>query len=321
MRLRRYAGALEASQQLLHVAPHDEVAQANAALCLRLLGRGAEAAELARQITDEHPAYEGGWYELALALDDCAAHDDALVAAERLLAIDPADRDVAEVRARALIHLERWDDAEGALERLLGRTVASDGDRARWWRLRVLLELERERYADALEAAQAASQIGGDFWQNAALRAVAAVGALGFGAGLEVLRSSLDSPRAEGEAAEAATRMLAIEAKLRGPQALGRAVEELMPVLEEHGQQDAMADVLAELLRQLLTDPELEAAPWSGALSRIAAAVAEIPQCRTPLEMLSAGIRFRKSGDRVVLLELPLEQRAIVEEALGLDTP
>ena len=57
-------------------------------------------------------------------------------------------------------------------------------------------------------------------------------------------------------------------------------------------------------------------ADWEPALERLSASLADLPDCRIPLEMLQAAVRHTKTGDEKQLLSLPLEQRQLLEDIL-----
>ncbi len=55
---------------------------------------------------------------------------------------------------------------------------------------------------------------------------------------------------------------------------------------------------------------------WEAALETLTASLADLPDCRIPLEMLQAAVRYSKTGDGKHLLSLPLEQRQLLEDIL-----
>ena len=48
----------------------------------------------------------------------------------------------------------------------------------------------------------------------------------------------------------------------------------------------------------------------------IVASLANLPDCRIPVEMLQVAVRYTKTGDERHLLSLPLEQRQLLESVL-----
>jgi hypothetical protein len=80
-----------------------------------------------------------------------------------------------------------------------------------------------------------------------------------------------------------------------------------------------LADVFTGFVSKALGLPDAGSAQWAEAMPMFGSAVVDSGDCRLPLEMLSTGTRYRREGDETILLTLPLEQRALLREALGLD--
>ena len=57
-------------------------------------------------------------------------------------------------------------------------------------------------------------------------------------------------------------------------------------------------------------------AVWERALDSLSASLANLPDCRIPVEMLQVAVRYTKTGDKRHLLSLPLEQRRLLEGVL-----
>ena len=57
-------------------------------------------------------------------------------------------------------------------------------------------------------------------------------------------------------------------------------------------------------------------ADWERALERLSSSLANLPDCRIPVEMLQVAVRYTKTGDERHLLSLPLEQRQLLEDVL-----
>jgi hypothetical protein len=90
-------------------------------------------------------------------------------------------------------------------------------------------------------------------------------------------------------------------------------------MLARHGQEAVLADVFTGFVSEALGRPDAGSAQWADALPVFESAVSNSADCRLPLEMMSTGTRYRREGDETVLLTLPLEQRMLLRDALGLD--
>ena len=57
-------------------------------------------------------------------------------------------------------------------------------------------------------------------------------------------------------------------------------------------------------------------ADWETAFEGLSSSLADLPDCRIPVEMLQAAVRYTRTGDERHLLRLPLEQRQLLEDVL-----
>ena len=57
-------------------------------------------------------------------------------------------------------------------------------------------------------------------------------------------------------------------------------------------------------------------ADWETAFEGIASSLADLPDCRIPVEMLRAAVRYAETSDKRHLLRLPLEPRQLLEDVL-----
>ena len=55
---------------------------------------------------------------------------------------------------------------------------------------------------------------------------------------------------------------------------------------------------------------------WDESLYGLATSLADLSDCRIPVEMLDAAVRYTKTADKKHLLKLPLEQRQLLEDIL-----
>jgi tetratricopeptide (TPR) repeat protein len=285
-RMRRLDEALASLMRLIELQPDDLGHRAHQAMILRHLGRTDEAAAEARDLMQTHADYKDGWIELCLALDAAGDKSAALDAIERAIALDPRDSFARHLQCELFVSLQRWTD-----------TLA------------------------AVEAARTACGSSFDSWNLMASETAATVATRGAGAAMEVLAKALAATEKPDTSlvVETAEGILSTELQLRGPVATARALGELRATLARHRQQGVLADVFTGFVSKALGRPDVGSAQWAEALPMFASAVDGSADCRLPLEMLSVGTRYRREGDETILLTLPLEQRALLREALGLD--
>ena len=286
IRLRRLEEAAATAAQLAEIDPDCECVIEDQLNVLRALERFGEVAATARRAVATHPEWIIPWINLAIAMKATGALSSASDAIERAVALDPRNLFARHVQCEVLVSLQRWDD-----------TLA------------------------AVEAARTACGSSFDPWNLMASETAATVGTLGSGAAVEVLSKALVATEKPDAAhlAYAAQSILSTELLLRGPGAAARVFGELRATFARHGQEAVLADVFTGFVSEALGRPDAGSAQWAEAMPMFEAAVVDSADCRLPLEMLSTGTRYRREGDETVLLTLPLEQRALLRDALGLD--
>jgi hypothetical protein len=241
---------------------------------------------MARRVTAVHPDWSPAWTDLAIGLNGTGATASASDVIDRAVSLDPNDSFARRVQCEVLVSLERWKDALAAVE-----------------------------------SARAACGSSFKLWSFLASETAASVAILGAGAAMEVLSKALAGTIDPETASviEAAQGILSTELQVRGPVATARALGELRAMLARHHKKVLLADVFTAFVSAALGRHDAGSGQWAEALPMFESAVADLADCRVPMEMLSAGTRYRREGDETILLSLPLEQRTLLREALGLD--
>ena len=106
-------------RQALFDAPHNELAHAMLALCLRQLDRPAEGAAEARAAIGLNPELALGHYALALNLLDQKQRPAALTACREAVRLDPHDADFHAAEAAIELTSEHFREALAAADRAL----------------------------------------------------------------------------------------------------------------------------------------------------------------------------------------------------------
>jgi len=205
---------------------------------------------------------------------------------------------------------------------LISQREPSDAVSSPLWKQRAKALLAMSRYKEAHGVVERARRSHPEDVEAMLLEVEILTGSAGFGAAMSALDSALAGPVAsveEDDLSEMVSSVLSIENQLRGAVAMARQVPQLRAVLGRHQRDGLMPAVMSELLDRWLERHELEDAEWMKALSILKSAFADRPDCRIALEMLSVAVRYQQSRDKSVLLELPLEQRTLLLEKMGVD--
>ena len=88
-------------------------------------------------------------------------------------------------------------------------------------------------------------------------------------------------------------------------------------MLKERLDRDVAGKILIDFLKANINSGFAGALPyWEEALESLTSSLADLPDCRIPIEMLRAAVTYTKTGDEKQLLSLPLEQRQLLEDIL-----
>lgn len=274
-----YDEALAALDEAVAVAPESAVAWNTRGTALFGLGRYDEALSSFERALDLDPSVAPFPSVHGFLLNVADRYEDALAALDRAIEADSKDAFAWHQRGNALFVLDRHDDAVASYDRAL--------------------ELEPE---DALATYNRAS-------------ALAALGRWDVGlAGLDdaMRRASTGEKEQIGNVAAILSILLASPLGI----AWGERAAALAGIHERHGALAALGEGLVRTIEDLASPLVSDAAAraWLDAWRAAGGAHEEL---ELPVRLLDAAVRYRETGDRRVLLELPAEQRSIVAPMLG----
>lgn len=101
-----------------------------------------------------------------------------------------------------------------------------------------------------------------------------------------------------------------------GPSVLAEYVRIIRKELAPHIQQKVLERTLMSLLRNCLDSFQNSAQIWQDSLPSLENSVKNLKECETPLRMLRIVIRRAKDGNDNPLLDLPLEERQLLESII-----
>ena len=116
---------------------------------------------------------------------------------------------------------------------------------------------------------------------------------------------------------EATAGVLTTSVRAFGPRYLPQGLAKLRDLLADLLDKGVIGRMLTDFLSANVGDGFAgSSADWERALEGLAASLADLPDCRIPVEMLQAAVRYTRTGDERHLLRLPLEQRQLLEDVL-----
>ena len=341
--------ALELADMALDINADDQQARHLRGLVLFDMAEYRRASEELRQVASHQPNSVSVHCRLSDSLLLSGEWEEAIDVAEHLIEIDPAHSHAHFVRGEALIELDRPGDAIAAFDELLpmsdcrsllfaAASVREIGDYAsagryldrvaelqlddrELWIERTRLHIDEGEFHSAAEsAARIEALLGGPLLGRLlAAQAAAATEPLPvaldkIGADLE--REDFDSD--EERHLEATVGILTVSVRNFGPRYLPEGLAKLQGLLTDLLDEGVIGRILTDFLKANIDDGIAgSSVDWETALASLVSSLADLPDCRIPLEMLQAAVRYIKTGDEKHLLTLPLEQRQLLEDILS----
>ncbi len=244
----------------------------------------------------------------------------ALAQVDRAIALAPDELEYQIFRAHTLSSQARPLDALTALDNAKARFVSSKLDNnAEYTIQRVNCLFALSRYADAIIECKPLKRLQPQI--HAAFMGISLAGAHRFDEGLKWLTEVTSEHAPNDWLTNVSSTMMLVELAQRGPTSMTAHMGELRSNLSALGQETIMSLLIGEIARWAMVRTRLENREWLVALPLLRSALADLPECALPLAMLSVGIRHVQNNDRNALLELPLEQRTLLLEAIDPPPP
>ena len=309
------------------------------------------AVEDFRHVVSRHPESAWSHCQLANSLLQSGEWEEAIDVSMRLIEIDPLHGHAHYVRGAALFELGRPADAAAAFDELLAtgdghslllaasrmrevgdpvvavryldRVAALEPDNQQLWTERVRLHIDQRDFAAAAESAAKIEALSGKSLLGCLFMAQVRAATEPLTTALEVLGDAVEPEEFESEEDEhvaAAAGILTSSLRSFGPQHLAEGLAKLRDLMAGQLEGGVIGRVLANFLKENVADGF--AGPldeWDQALDGIAANLADLSDCRIPVEMLRSAVTYTKTGDVKRLLSLPLEQRQLLEGLLPSD--
>ena len=340
--------ALELADKALDLDADDHDARHLRGLILFKMKDYHRASEELRQSASRHPDSVPTHCRLADSLLLSGEWEEAVDVAERLIEIDPAHHHAHYVRGDALIELGRPADAITAFDELLPtsgchslllaascvrelgdyasarryleRVAELQPDNRELWIERTRLHVNERDFDAAIDSAAKLEALPGGSLLGRLLAAQAVAATESLPAALDTLGAILEHEDFESDEerhVEAIVGTLTVSLRNFGPGYLPQGLAKLRGLLTDRLEGGVVGRILTDFLKANVDDGFTGSlADWEPALEGLSASLADLPDCRIPVEMLQAAVRYAKTGDERSLLSLPLEQRQLLEGVL-----
>jgi Tfp pilus assembly protein PilF len=279
---------------------------------LRTLRRNEEALDSYDRALQIDPRREPAWATRGAVLESLGRYEDALRSYDRALEIDPRDASVWSSRGAALGELGRYHEGISALREALEleRTAPRALRLAQLAYVAGATDSAREEAAWVIDNAD-------DAQVDASARFLATW--LEIQSDLASSKRLLDetAQRAVADDARPELRPLAARAAVDGSwEALADRLSDWLNAFDHHGGVANLAAAVVDSIARLRA-PALRGAPAERWLETWQTVAWDEDEMAPALRMLDSAVRYLESGDRRALLELPQEERLIVEPLVG----
>ena len=340
--------ALELVDEALDINADDQQAHHLRGFVLFKMKDYRRASEELRLLARDQPNSISTHSLLADSLLLSGEWEEAVGVAEHLIEIDPDHSHAHVVRGVALIELGRPADAIAAFDallpasdchslllaascvrgigdyasarRYLERVAELQPDYRELWIERTYLHIDERAFDAAAESAARLEALPGGSLLGRLLAAQAAAATEPLPVALDVLGGVIqpqDFASDEERHLEATAGVLTASVRTFGPRYLPQGLAKLRELLTDRLKGGVIGRTLTDFLKANIDDGFAGSlADWERAWEDLAASLADLPDCRIPLEMLQVAVRYTKTGDGRHLLSLPLERRQLLEDVL-----
>jgi tetratricopeptide (TPR) repeat protein len=259
------------------------------------------------------PANVQAWFHRGWMLNNLRRYDAAVASFDEVIKRTPNDADVWFHRGWTLNNLGRYDEALIAYD----KAIELKPNNARAWSGRGAVFGNLGRYDEALASCNKAIELGDQF-PNVFFNRSEALLALnrwdeGYAALDDVLGRFAHSP--QPAMGDTGTIVRNLFTRIGDATMWQAHITTLLELYAKHKVLPALAQGLVRSI-SVLTSPMISNAAVCRWRDQWQACVGGRTEFQLPLRLLDVAVRYRETNDPRVLLELPIEERTVVEELL-----
>ena len=292
-----------------------QVAWANRGGVLTNLKRYDEALVSFDRAIELDANYQWAWANRGNVLDNLKRYDEALVSYDRAIELDDNDmlgKLVWGNRGYVLLNLGRIDEALASFDRSL---EVDDNDDLAWIVRGIRLKCER-RFDEALQYFDRAIELGlGEQYSSVFFdRAIAILGLNRWDEGIAALDDAFQRIESDDEASSKDAELIIRDLFSSNDITLSQTrIPSLIAVYEKHEYLSILGQGIVRNIPALMSEmvSDKAARTW---LELWEEQTSNYEQFQIPIRLLNAAVRYKETkGDRRVLLELPIEERSLLE--------
>ena len=314
----RHNEALASFEKTIELDSDNALTWYSRGLALDNLGFHNEALVSFDKAIELEPDYAMAWRNRGVALGKLKQYNEALVSFDKAIEFDSDDALVWYNRGLALSNLGHHNETLVSFD----KAIELEPDNALAWGLRGVVMVELGCYIEALASCDKAIELGDQSsyvffncaeamlalnrWNEGiaalddALRRFAHLDEPGTGDTEAIVRNLFTGTNVVSIWRERITNLIEIYDKHQVISALGQGLMRSIPALNSPMVSDAAARMWRDLWHELVGDRD---------------------EFQIPLRLLDTAVRYRETQDRRVLLELPVEERTLLEPLLEVEGP
>ncbi|MCY7383199.1 MAG: tetratricopeptide repeat protein [Microcoleus sp. CAN_BIN18] len=318
--LKRYDEALVSYDSALAIDANYQSAWFSRGSILSNLKRYDEALESYDRVLEINANYDGAWVFRGDVLNKLKRYDEALASFDRAIELDANYEWAWRNRGYLLNNLKRYDEALESFDKAIELDADSFSTWARLIRGDVLNKLKRydealASYKEALISCDKEIALGEQHSSIFFNRAIAILGLNRWNEGITALDDAFQRLKPDNEAAPEDAELIIrnLFANTNDPAISQTRITSLIAVYEKHKNLSILGQGIVRNIPALMSEmvSDKAARTW---LELWQEQTSNYEQFQIPIRLLNAAVRYKETkGDRRVLLELPIEERSLLE--------
>ncbi len=347
--LKRYEEALESWDKMIDIVPNDHLFWVKRVPVLNNLERYEEALASCEKAIDLVSNYASIWHIRGHVLNNLKQYEEALVSFDKALELDANYQSALANRGNVLINLKRHEEALVSLNLALkldanyqwvwvlrggvlmilkrydealesyDRAIELDANYQWAWIFRGYVLNNLNRYEEALASYDKAIALGEQDSYVFFNRAIAILGLNRWDEGIAALDDAFQRLEADDEASPDDPELIIrnLFANAHDPAITQTRIISLIAVYEKHKYLSILGQGIVRNIPALMSEmvSDKAARTW---LELWQEPTSNYEQFQIPMRLLNAAVRYKETkGDRRVLLELPIEERNLLESLVS----
>ncbi|EGK87757.1 Tetratricopeptide TPR_1 repeat-containing protein [Microcoleus vaginatus FGP-2] len=309
--LKRYDEALVSYDRAIELDANNQSAWANRGNVLYKLKRYDEALVSYDRAIELDANNQSAWANQGNVLYKLKRYDEALVSYDRAIELDANYQLVWFLRGLLLDTLKRYEEALVSYD----RAIELDTNYQLVWFLRGLLLDTLKRYEEALVSYDRAIELGDLSSYFFFYRAIAILGLNRWDEGLVALDHAFQRIESDDEVSSEYANLIIRNLFANTHDSITQTrIISLIAVYEKHKYLSILAQAIVRNIPVLMSEmvSDKAARTWLELWQELTSNYDE--QFKIPIRLLDAAVRYKETkGDRRVLLELPIEERNLLE--------